>query len=303
LNRPLCSEYYSRHMSHIPLKNHLIGAVRLTRYKEILVFVMVTTLLGAKISGAVLDVRLLLVLVANWLAVGFSFMINDVEDAPDDALTPTKAKRNPVSAGFISRRSGYISSLIIALAACGVFALLGRTVFLLGVATIATGFFYSWKVVRFKRMPVVDMISHCMLLAGFQYLCAYLSFLPHLESGWVGPFILVCAISMYGELFNELRDFEGDKKAGVTHTASVLGKDVTKLVMNALLGIAAFTYIIIVVYGEIPLGIVAIMVLVPIIITLLLRKKSKSGGIGINHDLFQNTGALAMIVWVITGLV
>ena len=42
---------------------------------------------------------------------------------------------------------------------------------------------------------------------------------------------------MYGELYNELRDREGDLKAGLTHTANLLGPRLTQVLMLALLGI------------------------------------------------------------------
>ena len=50
------------------------GLVRLTRYREYVMFVTVLTLGGAKLGGGVIDLRLLLVLVANLLVVGFAFM-------------------------------------------------------------------------------------------------------------------------------------------------------------------------------------------------------------------------------------
>src|SRR3990172_8147228 len=90
------------------------GVISLTRHKEYVIFVIVTTFLGARISGVAIDWRLLLVLVANWLAVGFSFMINDVEDAPDDALNPAKVNRNPVSAGQLSVPVAYAASFVVA---------------------------------------------------------------------------------------------------------------------------------------------------------------------------------------------
>jgi 4-hydroxybenzoate polyprenyltransferase len=45
------------------------------------------------------------------------------------------------------------------------------------------------------------------------------------------------SISLYGELFNELRDLEGDIKAGLSHTAVILGSRWTHQLMMALLGI------------------------------------------------------------------
>ncbi len=44
-------------------------------------------------------------------------MINDVEDAPDDALNPEKVHRNPVSAGLLTPRTARLISFIVALIA------------------------------------------------------------------------------------------------------------------------------------------------------------------------------------------
>ena len=94
------------------MKLKLAGLVRLTRIKEYLFFVTVTTLLGVTAGNGSWGMRLVAVLLANILAVGFSFMINDVEDADDDALNPQKVMRNPVSAQHITPRAGWIASWI-----------------------------------------------------------------------------------------------------------------------------------------------------------------------------------------------
>jgi 4-hydroxybenzoate polyprenyltransferase len=70
------------------------GLIRLSRYKDYAASVAVTTGLGAAAGGATFSWQLVLVLIANWLAVAYAFMINDVEDAPDDALNPEKINRN-----------------------------------------------------------------------------------------------------------------------------------------------------------------------------------------------------------------
>ena len=88
------------------MKRQLGGVLRLTRFQEYTSFVTVTTLLGAAVAHGSFGWPLIRVLAANWLAVGFAFMINDVEDAPDDALSPAKAGRNPVSAGDLSVAPG-----------------------------------------------------------------------------------------------------------------------------------------------------------------------------------------------------
>jgi 4-hydroxybenzoate polyprenyltransferase len=117
------------------------------------------------------------------------------------------------------------------------YALLGVIPFIIGVISLIVGFLYSWRRVRIKSMPFVDLIIHCMMLAGFQFLPAYFAYTSLINSNFWWPFIAITSISMYGELFNELRDLEGDLKAGVKHTAAVLGERNSKLLANILLGI------------------------------------------------------------------
>lgn len=226
------------------MKQQLDGVIRLTRYKEYIWFVIVTTLLGVAAGGGTFGWPLMIVLIANWLAVGFAFMINDVEDADDDALNPAKINRNPVSAGILSPRGAYIASYAVMALSAIMYALLGALPFIIGLVSLLVGFLYSWRRVRIKSMPFVDLIVHCMMLAGFQFLPAYFAFTSSFDSPWIWPFLAITSISMYGELFNELRDLEGDLKAGVKHTASVLGERNAKILANTLLGIGVVALVI-----------------------------------------------------------
>jgi 4-hydroxybenzoate polyprenyltransferase len=196
--------------------------------------------------------RLLVVLLGNLLAVAFAFMINDVEDAPDDALTPAKAARNPISAGRLSARSGYGAGLAVALGALALYAVLGTWPLVLGGLCLALGLLYSWRQVRLKAIPVADLLSHVLMLAALQFLCAYIAFHP---SGrpWLAPCLFVVAISMYGQLFNQLRDLDGDRRAGVNHTAARLGPRATYALMILLLMAALALLALSVWQGSIPL--------------------------------------------------
>ncbi|HLF25142.1 MAG TPA: UbiA family prenyltransferase [Anaerolineae bacterium] len=287
-------------------KRQVMGVIRLTRHKEYVIFVIVTTFLGARVSGAEIDWRLLLVLVANWLAVGFSFMINDVEDAPDDALNPAKINRNPVSAGQLSLPVAYAASFSVAVLAALAYFFLGPIPFWLGLACLAIGLVYSWRVVRLKSIPVVDLISHGLLLAGLQFLCAYFTFAPNGGGEWIAPFVFVVSISLYGELFNEVRDLEGDLKAGVTHTAALVGERAAHVMMYALLGGAGVSFVYCIVTGLIPVwvlavlsGLGAILLARPI---LQIRRGSAMDLTGPLHVPMQIVGAVTMIVWVVAGL-
>ncbi len=215
--------------------------IRLTRFKEYTFFVTVTTLLGAASANGEISWRLVGVWVANWLAVMFAFMINDVEDADDDALNPKKIKRNPVSAGEISPRAAWIASLFVAAASAIIYYQLGYWPFVLGTLSLFLGFVYSWRKIRLKKMAFLDLASHCMMLAGLQFLPGYLVFENRPDHFyWLFPFTFVVAISLYGELFNELRDLDGDLKAGLRHTAAVLGARASYWLMMLVLTIGVY---------------------------------------------------------------
>lgn len=211
----------------IPLKK-LKALIRLTRYKELTFFVTVTTLLGAASANGQVSWQLVEVWAANWLAVVFAFMINDVEDAEDDALNPKKVGRNPVSSGDLSPRLATAASFVVAALSAALYYRLGYWPFMLGTLSLFLGFVYSWKRIRLKNMAFLDLASHCMMLAGLQFLPAYFSFGSRPPTlAWLFPFTFVVAVSLYGELFNELRDLEGDLQAGLRHTGAVLGARVT----------------------------------------------------------------------------
>lgn len=211
-----------------PLK----GLLQLTRYREYVLFVCVTTLMGAKLGGGDFDLRLAIVLAANILVVGFAFMYNDVEDAPDDAMDAQKALRNPISAGIISPRMGKLACLVVSAILLGLYGLLGLLPFLLGAFCLALAFLYSWRVARLKSVPVADLISHSLSLAGLQFLCAYFAYDAGKPYSWL-LFLSVVFASVYGELNNELRDIVVDKKAGIRHTADLIGIKWTKVLMLA----------------------------------------------------------------------
>ena len=211
------------------------GVIKLTRFKEYIWFVIVTTLIGAATAGGQFGWALIGVLIANELSVGFAFMINDVEDADDDALNPAKIQRNPVSAGILTKREANLASYATALIAAVIYALLSPVAFVVGVLSLIVGWIYSWGPVRLKSKPVVDLLSHVMMLAGFQFLTGHFAFATQLGGPWFFPFLFLVALSGYVELYNELRDYEGDVRAGLKHTAAVIGHRAATYLMNGLL--------------------------------------------------------------------
>jgi 4-hydroxybenzoate polyprenyltransferase len=226
------------------MTRRLNGIWRLTRFQEYVSFVVITTFLGAAAGRGSLNITLIAILLANLLAVGFAFMVNDVEDAVDDAMNPAKASRNPVSCGAIPPRAAWLLALAVGLSALALYGSLGLRPFLAGLASLALAYLYSSHHIRLKATPIADLVSHALMLAGLQFLAAYLAFHGAAVSRWLFPLVLVLAISLYGQLFNELRDFEGDVRAGVNHTAVFLGQRASNYLMMAWLFIGVASAII-----------------------------------------------------------
>ena len=98
------------------MKQGVMGIIQLSRFKEFTSFVIITTLLGALSGRGTFGWQLAAVLAANWFAVAFAFMINDIEDATDDAINPSKVNRNPISAGLLPGRTAWLITITIGLA-------------------------------------------------------------------------------------------------------------------------------------------------------------------------------------------
>jgi 4-hydroxybenzoate polyprenyltransferase len=287
------------------LNGKLRGVIKLTRFNEYVWFVVVTTLIGAAAADGQFGWPLIGAVIANQLSVGFAFMINDVEDADDDALNPAKINRNPVSAGLLTKREANIASYATALTAALIYATLSPAAFGVGVISLIVGWIYSWGPVRLKSKPAVDLLSHIMMLAGFQFLTGYLAFSNVLANDWVFPFVFVICISGYGELYNELRDYEGDVRAGLKHTAAVIGHRAATYLMNVLLITGIVTAVItIFVIQIVPLwvmGLVAVIFAVLFVRPMLKARRAGARGSVEAQAPFQVpiqiAGAVALSIW------
>jgi 4-hydroxybenzoate polyprenyltransferase len=263
------------------LKTQLNGLIRLTRWKEYVPFVIPLTVVGALLAGhqqgtALLDWRLIAVTAANVLAVAYAFMINDIEDAPDDARDPDRAARNPVTTGEIGVRFGYHACRFIAGVTLILYAFGGLHVLGIGLATLLLSHFYSWRPVRLKAYPITDIVSHSLMLSGLLLLAGY--FIYHTQPGVVW-FVAasMTLISVYGQLYNQLRDFEMDKAAGLFNTAIVLGEDNTRRTMYATIALAAVCMLAAIVLNAFPLWL-GLVLPFGIIVSMFFRPKTDMRG-------------------------
>ena len=242
------------------------GVIRLTRWKEYVPFVIPVTAMGAILAvqsqNKSLDWRLLIVLLANILAVGYAFMINDIEDAPDDAREAHRAARNPVASGELTPLQGWVASGGVAVVTLILYAVAGVWPFVIGLLTLALSHFYSWKPVRLKAWPVTDILSHSLMLSGLLFLSGYFAYGNTPGLVWLVA-LAATLISVYGQLYNQLRDFDMDKAAGLNNTAIVVGKRNAQLLMYSSVAVALLLMVYSVYMQVIPLWIL----IVPLIIT------------------------------------
>lgn len=240
------------------LSTKMTGLLQLSRWQEHVPFVVPLTLMGALLAlkavtdGQGVDLRLLAVTAANILAVAYAFMINDIEDAPDDALDPDRAKRNPVTSGMISIKVGYSALRIVAVITMALYALGGGWVFVIGGVTLLLSHLYSWKPVRLKAWPVTDIVSHSLMLSGLLMLAGY--FIYHDAPGIVWFVIAAVTLySVYGQLYNQIRDYDMDKAAGLKNTSIVLGEANTRIAIWLTIGLGAVCLLVAIVQNVFPL--------------------------------------------------
>lgn len=267
------------------VQSQLKALIKLTRWKEYVPFVVPLTILGALLAapsnGILLDFRLVAVTLANILAVAYAFMINDIEDAPDDARDPERAARNPVTMGEIGVRFGYAACRVVGAATLLLYWFGGGSVFIVGILTLLLSHLYSWRPVRLKAWPVTDIVSHSLMLSGLLLLAGYYTY--HNAPGIVW-FVAAGAtlISVYGQLYNQLRDYDMDKAAGLFNTAIILGENNTKRLMYLSLALAVACILVAVWQGLFPAWLAAV-ILISLPISMFFRsQKDMRGGVAVD---------------------
>lgn len=256
------------------------GLIQLTRWKEYIGFTVPLTVLGALLAvqqeGSLLDWRLIPVTLATFLVVAYAFIINDIEDAPDDALEESRRQRNPVSAGRVSLRVGHAALVVVALVTLVLYALGGSYAFVIGVITLIISHLYSWRKVRLKAWPVTDIVSHSLMLSGLLFLAGYFAYGVAPGLIWL-VFLGVTLFSSYGQLYNQLRDFSVDKEAGLHNTAILLGERNARVLMYAMALLAAACLLIAIAGGAFPAWLL-IVVIVAVPVSFLFRPRKDFRG-------------------------
>jgi 4-hydroxybenzoate polyprenyltransferase len=235
-----------------------LAIVKLTRWREHLPYVLPLSLIGAlgaaRESGIALGWTAIVVLLANILANCLSFMINDIEDAEDDARDPPRAARNVVAIGELDLKTAWLASLGVGLASLFGYALAARSgpeVLGCGVAILGLSVLYSWRRVRLKARPVVDVLSHALMLGGLLVLAGHLAVTPAGHAWWLTA-ATAFLVSAYGQFHNQLRDFDVDRAAGLRNSAVILGAPATAALARACAALGLACVVLMLVFESVP---------------------------------------------------
>lgn len=220
--------------------------VRLTRIDGYLhVLILIFPLIFLISPAEFFSQKTVVIFLANLFLTAFGYMFNDAEDAEDDYHDAEKRKRNPVAGGEITKKQCYLSSFFLLTVGLLLLLTVNLRVFFLGLIFAFVGFFYSWRPLRLKAVPIVDLVSHVIFLGVLQFLITYLAFRP--LDMFIIPFLMIIIpFSVANEILGELKDFDIDKKTNINNTVQKFLKfDIKKLLITlGVLVVAGFSIII-----------------------------------------------------------
>ncbi len=262
ISNGLASEMQSAR--HMPSQGKLAALLRLTRWREHVPFTIPLTVVGGLLAvepaAAAVDWRLIMVLAGNALAMSFAFMINDIEDAPDDARDPAKRAHNVISSGLLSRREGQLATAAAGILAFLLFAAAGAYTLLLGAIMLALCYLYSAHPFRFKARPLTDVVSHALMLSGLIVATGFFAYDRAPGAVW----LVIAAASLfsaYGQFYNQVADFNVDQQAGLRNTAALLGVGLTSLLGHASIALALVCMVAAILQGLFPVWLGTILLL------------------------------------------
>lgn len=217
--------------------------IRLTRLNEYIYVLLLTFPLIFLISPEKLFSLITpLIFISNLLITAFGYAFNDIEDADDDYHDIKKMKRNPIASKELSKKNSFFFSILLMSTGLILLYYINRTVFFLGIINVLIGFFYSWKPIRLKSKPFMDLISHVFFLGAIQFSIIYLALRP-LDLHIIPLLTITISVSMMNEIFHELLDYELDKKTQINNTIQNLKRTNIKkiLIFLSLITLTSFS--------------------------------------------------------------
>jgi len=223
---------FLKKLSHIRDMRDTGIFLRFTRlFDYVHVLVLIFPLIFLISPADLFSSKTVLVFFANLCLTAFGYMYNDLEDAEDDYHDVEKRERNPVASGEITRRQSYFFNLVLVSAGLYLFSLISALVLVLGGVFTLVGFVYSWRTLRLKSRPILDLVSHVIFLGAFQFLTTYAAFRP-LDLSVIPFLMIVVPFSLMNEVIHEMKDYDVDKETKINNTVQRFeGFDMKKLLI------------------------------------------------------------------------
>lgn len=189
--------------------------------------------------------EILVVILANFavmLSWIFAKFINDYFDRKEDSVSN---KKNPfISKKFSKTELAVIYSSVIFLSLI-ISYLINYTFFFFNLLTLGISFLYSCPPLRLKR---IVFLSHlCIGLASGLVFLEGVSLIGNLLplSGFeLKFFILIIFVFLIDSQLKDIKDYEGDKKAGISTLPTLLGEKRAKMLMSIMISLL-FIFIIV----------------------------------------------------------
>lgn len=143
--------------------NYLKGHFEICRLDHWIknVFILPGLLIAISIYPQSISVSLLVSTVIGFLAAGLvassNYVINEILDAPFDALHPTKCQR-PTPAGYVHIKWGYVQWIVLMLAGLALASLVSRALVLVLLWLWVMGCIYNISPIRAKDLPYIDVL-------------------------------------------------------------------------------------------------------------------------------------------------
>jgi len=198
--------------------------LRLTRADEYLkVLFLVFPLIFLISPQNLFTYKSIVVFLANLFLTAFSYTFNDIEDAEDDYHDTVKRARNTITSKELTKNQSYSFSLLLLFTGLILLYFISPIVFILGLVLALIGFLYSWKPVRLKAIPIIDLISHVVFLGALQFLVTYLAF-RSLDLLVIPFLMIIIPYSLMNQISGELTDFKVDKTTKINNTVQKFGE-------------------------------------------------------------------------------
>jgi len=169
------------------------------------------------------------------LYLAFAFSINNCFDVSCDLQQDWKLRKNPIAMGLVSFREGLAQSLSLALIGIVLaYSWFGVIHLVLYSMLVFLGGAYSVPPLRFKSIPLADLITHGLFFGTLLYFYgASVAGSPTAQNMIVGASIFIYSITL--ELRNHLDDFQADSISETRTTVCWIGYESAKRLLYVLL--------------------------------------------------------------------